>query len=163
MLKLIINMSMIVFLSLALNCTAQQVPQHNQPEPQAIESSEPKINVGETTYYIYKDGAYQEAELSQAPELIGGSSLMETLIRLNIHYPKLAREQKIGGTVLVTVVIDAEGNMEDSFIHEGIGGGCNDEALAAVRLLDQTGFTPGEMRGKPFKVKYDIPISFLPR
>lgn len=65
--------------------------------------------------------------------------------------------------MLVSVVIDKEGRMEDAFIHEGIGGGCNDEALRAVRLLDETGFTPGRIKGKAVTVKFDIPITFSPR
>lgn len=38
--------------------------------------------------------------------------------------------------------------MEDAFIHEGIGGGFNDEALRAVKLLGKTGFEPGRLKGK---------------
>jgi protein TonB len=62
----------------------------------------------------------------------------------------------------VSVVINEEGQMEDAFIHEGIGGGCNDEALRAVKLLDKTGFEPGRLKGKAVTVKYDIPITFRP-
>ena len=122
----------------------------------AIESSM------ETTYYILRDGVYEEVVLSQVPEFMGGDEAMELLLQLNIRYPDAAREQKIGGTVLVSVVINEEGQMEDAFIHEGIGGGCNDEALRAVKLLDKTGFEPGRLKGKTVTVKYDIPITFRP-
>jgi protein TonB len=156
-------MSTFIFLSLALTSVAQQAPQLIQPQATEHSISESKIDNPQTTYYVYKDGQFTESALTKEPELIGGKELMETLIQLNIHYPDMAREKKIGGTVLVSVVIDPDGNIEDAFIHEGIGGGCNVEALRAVQLLDNTGFIPGEIRGKPVTVKFDIPITFLPK
>ncbi len=161
--KLSITMSLSILFAFALTSAAQQLPQPVQPVCDQVNTPQPVIDVSETTYFIFKEGAFVESILSKAPELIGGRDLMETLITLNIRYPEKAREKKIGGTVLVTVVIDAEGNMEDAYIHEGIGGGCNDEALRAVRLLDRTGFEPGEYRGQQVTVKYDIPITFMPR
>ncbi len=156
-------MSIYLFLSLAASCSAQQDPLPDQSVRQEIITDKTKTDSDATVYYMYKDGEYKEAVLTKEPELIGGQSLMETLITLNIRYPEMAKQKKIGGTVMVSVVIDADGNMEDAYIHEGIGGGCNDEALRAVRLLDQTGFEPAEIKGKAVTVKYDIPITFLPK
>ena len=134
-----------------------------QIAPPAVDPVEENIQVASTTYYVYVNGEFKEAKLTVAPELIGGKDLMETLIRLNIRYPDKAKEKKIGGTVLISVVIDSIGNIEDAFVHEGIGGGCNDEALRAVRLMDKVGFYPGEIDGQPVTVKFDIPITFLPQ
>lgn len=156
-------MSIYLFLTLAVSTSAQQIPHPGQPVRQENISDKLKIDSDDTVYYLYKNGQYQEAALTKEPELIGGHALMETLITLNIRYPDRAKEKKIGGTVMVSVVIDADGNLEDAYIHEGIGGGCNDEALRAVRLLDQTGFEPAEIKGKAVTVKYDIPITFLPK
>ena len=121
------------------------------------------IQVSTPPFYVYENGEFKEAVLTKEPELIGGKDLMETLIRLNIRYPDKAKEEKIGGTVLVSVVIDSLGQMDDVFIHEGVGGGCNDEALRAVKLMHKVGFTPGEINGIPVIVKFDIPITFLPQ
>ena len=121
------------------------------------------VQVFKTIFYVYHDGEFKETILSKEPELIGGKDLMENLIRLNTQYPEVAKSKKIGGTVLISVVIDDEGRMEDVFIHEGIGGGCNEEALRSVKLLDMTGFEPGEVNGKPVTVKFDIPLTFLPK
>ena len=114
-------------------------------------------------FYVLQDGEFVEASLTKEPELIGGKDLMETLIKLNIRYPDVAKEKKIGGTVLISVVIDELGQMEDAFVHEGIGGGCNDEALRAVKIMNRVGFEPGEMNGVPVTVRFDIPITFLPQ
>lgn len=156
-----IPMNLFILVSLVFSANAQQLPAPNVI-PSSTEIGE-SVNVDETIYYVYDDGSYKEAVLTRDPELIGGRALMETLIQLNIKYPEKAREQKIGGTVLVSVVIDEEGNMEDAFIHEGICGGFNDAALRAVKLLEHTGFTPGEIKGKAVMVKFDIPITFLPQ
>lgn len=121
------------------------------------------IQVSSPPFYVYENGEFKEALLSKEPELIGGKDLMETLIKLNIRYPDKAKELRIGGTVLISVVIDSLGQMEDVFVHEGVGGGCNDEALRAVKLMNKVGFEPGEIDGKPVTVKFDIPITFLPQ
>ena len=147
--------------SMAFSVLAQpistDIPPSSVIERQAI--PEPSL---ETTYYILRDGVFEEAVLSQNPEFSRGDEAMELLLQLNIRYPDAAREQKIGGTVRVSVVINEEGQMVDAFIHEGIGGGCNDEALRAVKLLDKTGFEPGYLNGKAVTVKFDIPITFRP-
>jgi TonB family protein len=155
-------MSISVLLSMAFNVSAQEMPVPVCPTP-PIEHQAAVMTVDETVYYVLRDGAYEEAILSEAPEFIAGREAQDLLLQLNIRYPDAAREKKIGGTVLVSVVINEEGVMEDAFIHAGIGGGCNDEALRAVKLLDKTGFYPGLLNGRPVTVKFDIPITFVPR
>jgi len=151
----------ICFFSLAFSVLALPLPTviHTGSTVERLAAAEPSR---ETIYYILRDGVYEEVVLSHVPEFIGGDEAMELLLQLNIRYPDAAREQKIGGTVRVSVVLNEEGQMEDAFIHEGIGGGCNDEALRAVKLLDKTGFEPGRLKGKAVTVKFDIPITFRP-
>ncbi len=136
-----------------------QNPDHAQLQ-MAEKSS---VEVASPPFFVYKNGEFKEAVLTKEPEMIGGKEMMETLIKLNIRYPEMAKEKKIGGTVYISVVIDSLGNMEDAFVHEGIGGGCNDEALRAVKLMNKMGFEPGEINGKPVTVKFDIPLTFLPQ
>src|SRR5688500_3109462 len=135
---------MVLFGFLSPSVSGQQTA---QPEKTA-----PEIQVSETPYYVYENGEFRETILSKAPEMVGGKDLMETLIKLNMRYPDKAKEMRLGGTVIVSVVIDETGKMDDVFIREGIGGGCNDEALRAVRLMDKMGFEPGELNGRPVTV-----------
>lgn len=148
---------------LFLSWFSQSLAGQQQDRLHSAVSNEKTISVATTTYYIYQDGEFKEAILTKEPELIGGKELMETLIKLNIRYPEAAKAKKMGGTVLISVVVDKFGQIEDAFVHEGIGGGCNDEALRAVKLMDKMGFEPGELNGKPVVVKFDIPITFLPQ
>jgi TonB family protein len=158
-------MSISVLLAMAINVAAQQFPVPVCPTPPVERSASAIADkpVDETVYYVLREGTYEEAVLSDAPEFIAGQEAMDLLLQLNIRYPDAAREQKIGGKVLVSVVINEEGVMQDAFIHQGIGGGCNDEALRAVKLLDKTGFYPGLLNGRPVTVRFDIPITFLPK
>ena len=154
---------LLIMMTVVLACLSfdlsSQYPDKAAPVTAELES----IQVSSTPFYIFENGEFKEAVLTKEPELIGGKELMETLIRLNIRYPDVAKEKRIGGTVLVSVVIDSLGQMEDVFIHEGIGGGCNEEALRAVKLMNKVGFEPGELNGKAVTVKFDIPITFLPQ
>jgi periplasmic protein TonB len=156
--KVIVLVAGLLFVFNAPVLSSQQTGIQNLNNPDAE-----TIQVSSQPFYVYENGEFKEALLSKEPELIGGKELMETLIKLNIRYPDKAKAQKIGGTVLISVVIDSLGQMEDVFVHEGVGGGCNDEALRAVKLMNKVGFEPGELNGKPVTVKFDIPITFLPQ
>lgn len=87
------------------------------------------------------------------PQLIGG---MEAIYQ-HLRYPELARQAGIEGRVVVQFIIDEEGNVTDPVIVRGIGGGCDEAAIEAVK---QVRFTPGRQRGRPVRVRYSIPIVF---
>lgn len=91
--------------------------------------------------------------VEQPPVLIGGISKVQELI----VYPPLAMKAGIEGRVIVQFVINKEGKVENPFVVRGIGGGCDEEALRAVK---QAQFKPGMQRGKPVQVRYTLPITF---
>ena len=91
--------------------------------------------------------------VEQPPVLIGGITKVQELI----VYPPLAMQAGIEGRVIVQFVIDKDGNVKDPFVVRGIGGGCDEEALRAVK---QAQFKPGMQRGKPVQVRYTLPITF---
>jgi protein TonB len=91
--------------------------------------------------------------VEEDPELIGG---LEGLQR-SIRYPEIARKAGIEGRVFVQFVVDEQGNVIDPVVTRGIGGGCNEAALEAVRKAK---FKPGKQRGRPVKVTYSIPVTF---
>lgn len=91
--------------------------------------------------------------VEQMPELIGGLAS----IQKHIEYPEMARKAGIEGRVVVQFIIDEEGNVRDPIVVRGIGGGCDEEALKAVRKAK---FIPGKQRGKPVLVRYSLPVAF---
>jgi len=91
--------------------------------------------------------------VEEMPELIGGLESVQKLI----VYPEIAKKAGIEGRVFVQFVIDEKGNVTNPVVLKGIGGGCDEAALEAVKKAK---FTPGKQRGRPVRVQYSIPIVF---
>jgi protein TonB len=91
--------------------------------------------------------------VERMPELIGGTNAVQQFI----VYPEIARLAGIEGRVFVEFVIDERGNVVNPRIVRGIGGGCDEAALAAVKKVK---FKPGMQRGKPVRVRYTLPVTF---
>lgn len=87
------------------------------------------------------------------PEVIGGFYSIQS----KIIYPEVAKRAGIEGRVYVLAFIDENGNVANAKIIKGIGGGCDEAALNAVKTVK---FIPGKKDGKPVKVQVSIPIAF---
>lgn len=87
------------------------------------------------------------------PELIGGFHSIQEKIK----YPEIAKRAGIEGNVYVLALIDENGEVANARIIKGIGGGCDEAALNAVKAVK---FIPGKKDGKPVKVQVSIPIAF---
>jgi TonB family protein len=87
------------------------------------------------------------------PEVIGGLYSIQS----KIIYPEIAKRAGIEGKVYVQAFIDENGNVANAKIIKGIGAGCDEAALDAVK---QTKFKPGRQKDKPVKVQVSIPIVF---
>jgi len=109
------------------------------PPPPAQEEEEP-----EEDFFVV---------VEQMPELIGGLAELQSRIR----YPEMARRAGIEGRVYVQFIVNERGEVEDPRVIRGIGGGCDEEAIRAVR---QAQFRPGMQRGRPVRVQYSLPIVF---
>jgi len=91
--------------------------------------------------------------VEKMPEPIGGIAA----IQKKIVYPEFAKRAGIYGKVYLTAFVDEKGNVFKVELVKGIGGGCDEVALEAVK---NSRFTPGEQRGVPVKVRVGIPIVF---
>lgn len=91
--------------------------------------------------------------VEEMPQPIGGISA----IQKRIKYPEIARRAGVQGRVFVKAFVDENGNVFKVELIKGIGAGCDEEALKAVKA---TKFKPGKQRGKPVKVQVSIPILF---
>lgn len=103
------------------------------------------------------DDAFDEAEIftivENMPELRGGLAAVYE----RLHYPEIARRAGVEGRVIIQFVIDESGRVTEPVVLRGIGAGCDEAALEAVRDLE---FEPGRQRGRPVKVRYSMPIIF---
>ncbi len=87
------------------------------------------------------------------PKMKGGVSKLYS----EINYPKQAREARIEGRVIVQYIVNQKGGVENPKIIRGIGGGCDEEVLRAIKLMN---FTPGIQNGRFVKVKISQMITF---
>lgn len=90
---------------------------------------------------------------STPPQPIGGIAE----IQKNIKYPEEAKAAGIEGRVFIKAYINEFGFVDNTEIIKGIGGGCDEAAVNAVKL---TRFTPGMDGDKAVKVQVVIPILF---
>ncbi|MGQ9798959.1 MAG: energy transducer TonB [Ignavibacterium sp.] len=91
--------------------------------------------------------------VEEMPEPIGGIQA----IQQKIVYPEIAKRAGVEGKVYVLAFVDENGDVRDAKIMKGIGAGCDEAALEAVK---KTKFKPGKQRGKPVKVQVSIPVVF---
>lgn len=91
--------------------------------------------------------------VEQMPELIGGLAGLQKKVR----YPEMAQRAGIEGRVTIQFIVNERGEVENPRVIRGIGGGCDEEALRAVR---QAKFRPGMQRGRPVRVQYSLPVVF---
>lgn len=128
-----------------------EIPKNSAPVGDVkVEETKPvekKPEPVDETYYVAVD---------IMPEPFGG---MEKL-QQNVNYPDEARKEGIVGKVLVKAFINENGEVTRAEIVKGLGYGCDEEALWAVK---STRFRPGKKNGKPIKVQLTIPVSFKSR
>jgi len=90
---------------------------------------------------------------SKMPEVKGG---MDEITK-KIVYPEEAVSKGIQGKVFLIAFVDEDGTVSDVRILRGLGSGCDEAAIQAVKSCS---FTPGEHDGKKVKVKMSLAIPF---
>ncbi|PID94356.1 MAG: energy transducer TonB [Bacteroidetes bacterium] len=97
--------------------------------------------------------------VEQQPEFPGGEKARLTYLAKNTKYPQMARESNIQGQVFVTFVVEPDGKISNVSILRGIGGGCDEEAVRVVQSMPN--WVPGKQRGRPVRVRFNMPIKFI--
>ena len=113
-------------------------------------SAPPEVVLGDKVY------AYVE----QMPQLPGGggNAAIVTAIQSRVKYPQEALQKGVVGRVFVTFIVGKNGTVRGAKIAKGIGAGCDEAVLEAVRQLPR--FIPGTQSGKPVAVSYTVPVTF---
>ena len=84
---------------------------------------------------------------------VGG---MESITK-KISYPQEAELKKVTGKVYLLVYVNEKGEVDDVKVVKGIGSGCDEAAVSAIR---KSKFTPAEDKGVAVKAKLSMPIQF---
>ncbi|NNM15687.1 MAG: energy transducer TonB [Bacteroidia bacterium] len=77
----------------------------------------------------------KEEKFIKAPNYPGGMKALSLFIKRNLCYPKDAIENKVEGTVVITIDIDKHGKVIRGRVKHGLGSGCDEEALRVCKLL----------------------------
>lgn len=101
-------------------------------------------------------GVYTAVET--APQFPGGENARIKFLQDNIHYPDLARENKIQGTVFATFVVEKNGKISNVRIIRGIGGGCDEETVRVIKLMPA--WSPGKVNNIIVRTQYNMPIKY---
>ncbi len=93
------------------------------------------------------------------PEFPGGEKTLRLYIAQLVKYPVVAMENGIKGTVYVSFVVERDGNISGVKIIRGVDPSLDKEALRVVSMLPK--WKPGMQQGRPVRVAYTVPISFV--
>jgi len=96
--------------------------------------------------------------VEEMPSFPGGEAERNKFLSENIHYPQLAVENSIQGTVYISFIVKTDGHIDEVKILRGIGGGCDEEALRVVGKMPR--WISGRQNGKPVNVLFNMPIYF---
>lgn len=91
--------------------------------------------------------------VDKAPTPVGG---FESLMK-KVTYPEMAIKSRTEGKVYLLVYVNESGDVDEVKVVKGIGSGCDE---AAVNAIKKTKFTPGINGGVAVKTKVSIPINF---
>lgn len=97
--------------------------------------------------------------VEQNPEFPGGTEALYQFIAANIKWPNTQCD--CTGKVYVTFVVEKDGSITNPKLIRDICDmhcGFGEEALRVVKLMPK--WKPGQHRGKPVRVQFNLPINF---
>jgi protein TonB len=100
------------------------------------------------------DIIYEAVEI--APVFPGGDRELMSFVQRHIRVPKVDVENSASGKIFVGFVVDKDGSITNIEIKKGISPTLDAEAVRLVKLFPR--FIPGQMNGKPVKVRFVLPL-----
>lgn len=97
--------------------------------------------------------------VEQMPSFMGNEDALYAYVSKNIIYPLKAKENNIQGRVVVRFIIEKDGNVSNIEILRKLGFGCDEEVIRLIKSMPK--WFPGKQNGKPVRVHFTMPISFI--
>ena len=101
---------------------------------------------------------YKFEQMPVYPEGDGGPRAIIKAVMRSIVYPKLARKDHCEGRVLVGFNVNAQGDVADVRLIQGLCPLADEAVLKSIRRLKR--FKPGMQDGNPVAVAFTIPVAF---
>jgi protein TonB len=96
--------------------------------------------------------------VEKLPEFPGGMVQFMKWLTRNLHYPRLAQQQKIEGKVVVSFIVNRDGTIANAKVEKSVDPNLDREALRVIRMMPK--WTPGIMNEKPCRTMVAIPVVF---
>jgi protein TonB len=96
--------------------------------------------------------------LDVMPEPVGGASAWNKFLSKNLRFPAQAQDDQVSGRVILSFVIEKNGQLSNIVVEQGAGHGFDEEAMRVLKLAKA--WKPGMQNGQAVRVKYAIPINF---
>lgn len=77
----------------------------------------------------------------------------------NLHYPEIAAENGITGTIYIQFIINRNGQVTDVEVVRSVDPALDNEAVRVISSSPK--WTPGKQRGRPVSVRFTFPIHFI--
>lgn len=89
---------------------------------------------------------------------LSGFDAFKVWLSKNVHYPPVAEENGVQGTVLCSFIVECDGSISTVNLARGVDPSLNKEAVRVVKSMPK--WVPGKQNGKAVRVKYTVPITF---
>jgi protein TonB len=108
----------------------------------------------DTSYIVYSP-----KQTDRNPKPIFSSRIMNfsKFVAENLEYPDPAFRQDITGTVTLEFIVETHGRVSNITIKNAVGGGCNEEAIRILKLIN---WMPGIKDNMAVRTRMAIDISF---
>ena len=148
---------LILLSTISMGCFSTSSSVSKSRETKAIRMPLPEIE-----YYVdtNSDGVFENVVLEEKPEPIQGENQMQIDFYTSIKYPALARENGIQGIVILDVLIDEFGFVQEVVIKKSVSKECDEEAKRVFISSIKEGYTPAKYNSKVVKCRMDMPVRF---
>lgn len=96
--------------------------------------------------------------VEQMPIFPGGQRALLDYLSANVRYPEDCEETCVQGRVIVSFVVERDGNITEAKVVKSVYPSLDEEALRVVNGMPK--WLPGKQNGESVRTKYTIPISF---
>jgi TonB family protein len=102
---------------------------------------------------------YGSGQFAELPSFAGGGiDRFREWIMYNVRSSDLVAQKKISGTILITFVVNIDGEVTDVKVQKGINTQIDEEAVRIFKSSPR--WKPGKQQGQPVKVVYKLPLTF---
>lgn len=109
------------------------------------------------TFSYYRPGM-TFAIVDKMPSFPGGIGALMQYLTEKIKYPEEAKKMHLQGRVFLQFIVEADGSITHIRVLRGVSPSLDAEAVKVIRNMPR--WIPGSQRGKPVRVRFNLPIKF---